>query len=129
MAELEKYVRKDRTAVTAVRLDLETDGFTYEKWGATQRCKPGDWIVGNDGETYTIDAESFAKTYRKVGEGRYEKREVWAERAEAAGAMPTKEGSTDYSAGDMLVYNDADRRDGYAMPAQKFDSLYRPADA
>jgi hypothetical protein len=37
--------------VIAVRLDLETDGFSYRKWGDTQRCKAGDFIVSNDGDT------------------------------------------------------------------------------
>ena len=31
-------------------------------------------------------------------------------------------------AGDMLVFNDAEERDGYAMTAETFDRLYEPAD-
>lgn len=111
--------------IIAVRVDLEIEGFTYEKWGRTQRCKPGDWLVNNADDTYTIDAETFAKTYREVSPGVYEKdAPVWAERAEVAGVISTKEGSTVYEAGDMLVFNDADRRDGYAMSAETFESLY-----
>ena len=50
--------------VHAVRLDLETDGFTYRKWGAEQRCKRGDWLVSNpddagNSDTYTVDADTF----------------------------------------------------------------------
>jgi len=126
---LREYRRRERTTITAVRLDLETEGFTYQKWGGTQRCKAGDWIVDNAGDTYTIDAEVFANTYRKVGPGVYEKvATVWAQRAESAGVIRTKEGSTEYEAGDVLVYNDAERRDGYAMKAETFDSLYEPPD-
>jgi len=126
---LREYRRRERTTITAVRLDLETEGFTYQKWGGTQRCKAGDWIVDNAGDTYTIDAEVFANTYRKAGPGVYEKvATVWAERAESAGVIRTKEGSTEYEAGDVLVYNDAERRDGYAMKAETFDSLYEPPD-
>lgn len=128
MTELARYRRRAKSTITAVRLDLETEGFTYEKWGGTQTCKRGDWVVNNGGEVYTIDAASFAQTYREVGPGVYEKdAPVWAERAESAGAIPTKEGASAYAAGDMLVYNNADRTDGYAMPAERFDSLYEPA--
>ena len=111
-------------------MDLDCEGFTYEKWGGTQRCKAGDWIVNNAGDTYTIDAEIFAKTYREIGPGTYEKDvPVWAERAKVAGKIPTKEGSTAYEAGDMLVFNDAERIDGYAMSAETFESLYEAADS
>ena len=128
MAELRKYRRKERTLIAAVRLDLETDGFTYRKWGGSQTCKPGDWLVNNGGDVYTIDAATFAETYRPVSLGVYEKvAAVWAEQASAAGAAPTKEGSTAYEAGDFLVYNRADRTDGYAMSAEQFEALYEPA--
>ena len=127
MKHLKKYRRVARTTVTAVRLDLDTQGFSYQKWGGPQRCKRGDWIVDNAGDVYTIDADVFAKTYRSVGPGTYEKvGTVWAERASVAGAIPTKEGATTYAAGDMLVYNDAAGRDGYAMTRERFDSLYEP---
>jgi hypothetical protein len=32
--------------------------------GAEQRCKRGDWLVDNGGEVYTVDGDSFARTYR-----------------------------------------------------------------
>lgn len=129
MGQIAKYRRRQRTTVTAVRLDLDTDGFDYRKWGGVQRCKPGDWIVSNAGDTYTVDADVFARTYREVGPGVYEKvAPVWAERAEAAGTIRTKEGATDYAAGDWLVFNDPSRKDGYAMSAAKFASLYEPAE-
>jgi hypothetical protein len=114
--------------VTAVRLALDTDGLVYRKWGAEQRAKPGDWLVDNDGDVYTVDADAFARTYRKVDEGRYAKTTpVWAERATAPGAVTTKEGMTPYGAGDYIVSNTADRSDQYAMPADVFDKLYEPA--
>lgn len=128
MATLRTYRRKSSATVIAVRLDLETDGFTYEKWGATQTCKPGDWLVNNAGDTYTVDGETFARTYSRVSDGIYEKViEVWAERADDAGVIQTKEGATQYHAGDMLVYNGANRTDGYAMAADKFALLYEPS--
>lgn len=130
MTELKRYRRKPGTAVIAVRLDLDTDGFSYRKWGASQRCKAGDWIVKNAGDTYTVDADTFAKTYREQSPGQYVKTgEVFAARAETAGQVATKEGSTSYQAGDMLVFNDEARTDGYAVSAAKFPELYEPADS
>ena len=127
MAELKTYRRRAGARITAVRLDLDFDGFTYRKWGGTQRCKPGDWLVCNAGEVYTVDADSFANTYRKVSEGVYEKHApVWAKVAEAAGSIPTKEGASHYEAGDWLVFNDPDGTDGYAMPPANFEELYEP---
>ena len=126
MPDLKKYRRKEGSTITAVRLDLETKGFAYEKWDGTQICKPGDWLVCNDGDTYTINADTFAETYKPVSPGVYRKDvPVWAERAEVAGVTATKEGSTAYEAGDMLVYNKEGRVDGYAMSADRFDSLYK----
>lgn len=126
---LTKFRRKKETTVTAVRLDLETEGFTYRKWGGIQHCKAGDFIVNNGGETYTVDAESFARTYREVSPGVYQKdTPIWAERAEAAGVIATKEGQTAYQAGDMLVFSDTERNDGYAISLERFESLYEPAE-
>ena len=122
---MQQYRRRERTFVTAVRLDLNTDGFTYLKWGDTQRCKQGDWLVNNQGDVYTIDAQTFERTYQMVSPGLYEKvAPVWAEVAAEAGTIATKEGSTAYLAGDYLVFNTPDRKDGYAMKAETFCQLY-----
>ena len=82
-------------------------------------------MVVNGGDTYTVNGETFAATYRKIGPGEYEKTvPVYAEKAESAGVVQTKEGSTAYSAGDFLVFNNADGSDAYAMGAEKFHELY-----
>jgi hypothetical protein len=113
--------------VTAVQLDLDTDGFTYRKWGGVQRCKRGDWLVSNQNDCYTVDAETFERTYRIVSPGVYEKdTPVWAMQTEADGTIQTKEGSTGYEKGDYLVFNDPSGKDGYAMTAETFHSLYEP---
>ncbi|MCP5144483.1 MAG: hypothetical protein H6978_06635 [Gammaproteobacteria bacterium] len=126
---LARYRKKQQQVVTAVQLALDTDGFTYRKWGGVQRCKPGDWIVNNDGDVYTVDAESFADTYAQISPGRYVKTAiVWAEVAANDGAIETKEGATQYSAGDYIVYNGPQRTDGYAVKTEKFQSMYEPAD-
>lgn len=122
---LKRYSRRENTLITAVRLNLVTAGFDYEKWGSIQHCKAGDWLADNGSDTYTIDAQSFAATYREVSPGRYEKGPVWATQAETAGSISTKEGSTEYQAGDFLVYNNPDQSDGYAVSAANFASLYQ----
>ena len=120
-----RYVRRPDRPVAAVRLSLDTDGLVYRKWGGEQRAKPGDWIVDNDGDVYSVDAESFARTYREVATGAYVKTTpVWAERAQSAGSVKTKEGVTHYQAGDYVVWNDSDGSDAYAIDAAKFEALY-----
>lgn len=64
MSTRRRYRKKAYHPVVAVRLDLDTEGFSFRKWGAVQHCKRGDWIVSNDGDTYTVDGEVFARTYR-----------------------------------------------------------------
>jgi hypothetical protein len=105
------------------------DGFSYRKWGGTQRCKRGDWLVNNNGDVYTVDSQTFARTYRPTGPGTYVKATpVWAEVAATAGEVSTKEGATRYDVGDYLVYNEADGGDAYAVRRQDFDRMYEPAD-
>ncbi len=126
MAERRRYRKKAASFVTAVRLDLDTDGFTYRKWGGEQRCKRGDWLVDNEGDVYTVDADVFARTYRQVSPGVYAKTTpVWAEVAPVGGAIQTKEGTSHYKAGDYLVYNEEGGTDGYCMSAEKFEAMYK----
>ena len=102
-----QYKKRSSQFVIAVQLDLKTEGFTYEKWGGTQKCKPGDWLVNNNGDTYTVDRETFARTYKSTGPGTYTKvTTVWAEKAAEAGMVTTKEGATRYEAGDYIVSNE-----------------------
>jgi len=125
MAVRRKFKRKPTSFVTAVQLDLDTEGFVYVKWGGKQVCKRGDWLVDNNGDKYTVSQDSFAKTYQRVSPGVYVKSTpVWAEVAEQAGKVKTNEGETAYKAGDYLVYNNEDGTDAYAMSAEKFQALY-----
>ena len=123
----QRYRKRQSQFVVAVRLALDTPGFTYRKWGAEQRCKANDWLVDNDGDVYTVDGDVFARTYRQVAPGRYVKSTpVWAERTAAAGTVDTKEGQSHYDAGDYLVFNDEDGADGYCVSAAKFETMYEP---
>ena len=124
-ARRRRYVRRPDRPVTAVRLPLDSQGLIYRKWGGEQRAKPGDWLVDNDGDVYTVDARVFARTYRKVAKGAYvTKTPVWAQRATTAGRVKTTEGSTRYRPGDYLVSNGRDGSDAYAMTSKKFKDLY-----
>lgn len=126
-AQRRRYRRRPGQEVAAVRLDLDTAGFAYRKWGAEQRCKPGDWLVDNDGDVYTVDAAVFARTYRPAGKGTYIKvTPVWAEVAAQDGFVQTREGRSRYAAGDYLVYNEEGGGDAYCMSRAKFEAMYEP---
>ncbi len=120
-----RYRKKADRYIIAVQLNLETEGFTYHKWGAQQQCKKDDWLVNNAGEAYTIDAETFAKTYRMTTPGVYTKNTpVWAEKAAHDGSVFTKEGESHYRIGDYILSNDEDGSDNYCMSAETFESMY-----
>ena len=128
---LRRYVRRPDSPVVAIRLDLDIDGLVYRKWGDTQHAKRGDWLVDNDGDVYTVDADSFDRTYRPVGSGPgtyIKSTPVWATKAEKAGSVATKEGRTHYEAGDYIVSNSSDGSDQYAIAAAKFEKMYMPDD-
>ncbi|MDH3402802.1 MAG: hypothetical protein OES32_08410 [Acidobacteriota bacterium] len=128
MQDFQRYLKKSTAAVVAVQLDLDFEGFAYEKWGGTQRCKKGDWVLCNEGDTYTVDGAVFERTYHRVGKGLYVKTAaVWARVADESGTIRTIEGSTDYAAGDYIVYNDEDRTEGYAVSRARFEEMYAPA--
>lgn len=125
MAQRLEYRKKADQYVIAIQLDLETSGFSYKKWGGVQICQRGDWVVNNGGDVYTIADESFKKTYEEIAAGRYRKTaSVWASVAEKAGTVNTKEGSTDYLAGDYIVFNDQYGHDAYAVSKKKFEAMY-----
>lgn len=125
MPNRRRYRKKADQYVVAVQLDLDTEGFDYRKWGGIQHCKRGDWIVRNAGDTYTVDGEVFARTYREISPGCYVKTTpVWAEVATEPGSIPTLEGRSFYEAGDYLVYNNPEGREGWCMSPERFEAMY-----
>lgn len=128
MGQRRLYRKKAGSFVTAVQLRLETEGFSYRKWNDTQTCKPGDWIVDNGGDVYTIDREVFEATYRPQSPGVYVKvTRVRAEQAQQSGSVETREGRTHYEAGDYLVENESG--DAWAISRKKFEEMYEPDEA
>jgi hypothetical protein len=127
MRQRRQYRKRPDQFVLAIRLDLDTPGFTYRKWGGRQRCKAGDWIVDNAGDVYTVDRETFGRTYTPVGPGRWmQSAPVWAEVATTHGSIRTQEGRTRYEPGDYLVFNEPDGSDAYAISRDTFERLYEP---
>ena len=128
MGERARYVKRPDQTICAVQLALETDGFTYRKWGDVQTCKAGDWVADNDGDVYTVDCATFERTYQRQPDGKYLKiTPVWAEVATEPGSVKTKEGATHYGVGDYLVSNERDGGDAYAITAGKFEAMYERA--
>lgn len=126
MTQRRKYRKKANQFVTAVRLDLDTDGLVYRKWGGRQRAKRGDWLIDNQGEVYTVEARSFARTYKRLRPGVFVKTTpVWAEVAMESGSVRTKEGRSRYRKGDYIVFNDRFARDGYCIGAARFKATYQ----
>jgi hypothetical protein len=123
------YRQREGKQVHAIRLNLDLDAFSFRKWGGLQKAKHGDWLIERDGDTYTVDADVFARTYQQVGPATYVKQaSVWAKPAESDGVIQTREGETHYRKGDYLVWNDREGLDGYAISKEKFENLYAPLD-
>lgn len=119
---MKQYKRKPGKSVVAIQLPGH---MLYKAWGDIQHAKPGDWLLQNGDEVYTVDAKSFEHTYRTEGNNLFIKTAaVWAMQTEVDGKVHTKEGYSDYKSGDMLVWNDPHSSDGYCMPQEKFFELY-----
>lgn len=64
-----KYLKRSTEFVVAIQIDLDMDGFTYQKWGGTQRCKRGDWLVNNNGDLYTVDGDTLRERTDQAVQG------------------------------------------------------------
>ena len=126
---MKQYRKKSDQFVVAIQLALEMHGFEYEKWGGTQTCKSGDWLLENNGEVYTVDAAIFEETYERKAPGIYAKNVVvWAEQAVKDGHLESAEGGQAYQAGRYLVSNDESKTDVYAVAPAMFERMYEPID-
>lgn len=130
MGNRKLYRKRPDFHSTAVQLDLDFDGFEFQKWGGKQKCKRGDWLVNSNGETYTITKEYFSNFYQIVSPGVYKKiGGIWAEVATGSGSVKTEEGLTEYIAGDYLVYDRQEGGEGYAIKKPIFERMYEEIDA
>ncbi len=125
MSQRKAYRKRPEFYVTAVQLDLEELQLTHRKWGHTQSCKTGDWLVNNGGDVYTVDKSYFREHYQRISPGVYKKiAAVWAEVAEYDGELPTLEGTSAYRAGDYLVFDAEQGGHGYPVPRLRFERMY-----
>lgn len=106
-------------------MDLPFESFCYNKWGSKQTAKPGDWLVNNEGDVYSVDKEYFRNHYQIISQGIYEKvGAIWASIATQDGTITTLEGSTDYAYGDYLVFDRPQGGDAYAVNKSEFERMY-----
>lgn len=125
MATRKYYQKRVDKNVTAVQMNLDFNKIDYNKWGGIQTGKPGDWIVNNNDDYYTVDKEYFRLNYEKVSPGVFKKvGKIWAEEAMENGVIETVEGSTEYIAGDYLVFDRQENGIGYAISKQDFEKMY-----
>lgn len=126
MSKRIEYRKRDNFHVTAVRLDLDFDGFSYRKWNNQQQCAQGDWLLNNGGDIYTVAADYFHTHYQEISPGQFNKvGAVWAEVAPEDGTIGTLEGKTAYKTGDYLVFDRAIGGDAYAVKKSKFELMYQ----
>ena len=113
--------------VTAIQIKLETNGLVYNKWGGEQIGKQNDWLVeSSTGSVYTIDDESFKKTYKMESAGRYVKfASIWVTIADHDGKVKTKEGYSEYKKGEYLVANCENGDDPYTPPYDVIQNNYK----
>jgi hypothetical protein len=124
---LRRYIKKHTQVVEAMPLAIDGATLKYEKWGGQQQAQEGDWLVNNSGEFYTVEKNSFANTYQKIFGNRYRKvAPVWAEVADKDGEIVTKEGLTHYQSGDVIVCNNENKVDCYAIAKDVFVQTYQP---
>lgn len=124
-----QYRKRKSFHVTAVRFDLLFDGFEYQKWGHTQQCTNGDWLVNNGGEVYTVDNSYFLNHYQETSPGQYIKvGAVWAQIALDDGATNTLEGKTQYKKGDYIVFDRPIGGEAYAIEKAQFERMYEPVE-
>jgi len=121
-----RYRKRNNLPITAVQLDLIFEEFQYSKWGGSQKANPGDWLVNNDGDTYTIANRVFRETYKEVSPGRFIKTvTIEAEQVAAFGFIKTLEGDSSYEPGDYIITNPGG--DKYPVSKGKFENMYEPA--
>jgi PGDYG protein len=96
--------------------------------GAPMRAEPGDWeLTDEQGNRWTVEPETFARSYRRQPDGRYAKHElVDAVQLTYPLEVPTTEGVSTARIGDWLLRDAAGAV--WPVPDQQFRVRYRPVD-
>lgn len=124
LAGAERFV--STSVVTARRLDETLTWRTVH--GDELRARPGDWeLTDADGDRWTVAPETFARTYRRLPDGRrfVKHEEVEAVRVRESVCVPTHEGPVVARPGDWLLRDAAGVM--WPVPNVRFRARYRPA--
>lgn len=115
------------TAVVSARQLPEAVEWRSEQ-GVSLQGAAGDWeLTDDDGDRWTVEPAAFARSYRRLPNGRYAKHEtVEAVRLTRAVEVSTREGLSAAQTGDWLL-RDA-RGAVWPVPDAVFRARYRPAD-
>jgi hypothetical protein len=127
-ALLEHAATYEPTAVVRARRLPEGATWLTDR-GAPMQAEAGDWELTDDsGGRWTVQPETFARSYRRLLDGRYAKVErVNAVQLTSELQVPTAEGVSPARAGDWLL-RDADGA-VWPVPDETFRARYRPVDA
>lgn len=91
--------------------------------GSTMRGKPGDWLISEGDEEWTVDQRIFEESYEEVGVTKYRKASpVRARQLENSTTLETLEGTDCLSAGDWIVMNNSG--ECWGMPDTTFRERY-----
>lgn len=99
--------------------------WTNEK-GELLTGQPGDWLLGEGAQRWTVIDSVFRSTYEAIGDGVYEKRApVRAMKLPAGLTLATLEGTITLEAGDWMVCNLSG--ECWGMSESQFTAKYRPS--
>jgi hypothetical protein len=103
-SELLRGARRYRST-SVVRATRLTEPRTWSSdRGSTLAAAAGDWLVTDGATEWTVAAGVFARTYRRLSDGRFAKdAPVDAVRADHPVEVPTLEGSARAETGDWLL--------------------------
>jgi hypothetical protein len=111
------------SVVTAQRLPDDYEWTTPN--GDALSAVAGDWLLSDGADQWSVADDVFAKSYRPIGDGRYEKTAtVIAVRLDEPFAVQTLEGVATGAAGDWLVRNPTG--ESWPIPAATFAKRYEP---
>lgn len=125
MSAYRRYKRKGNEVVIAIQLDLDTEGFSYQKQGAERRCNAQDWLLSDRSGTYAVDDSTFARAFEEIGVGQYTMVGiVRAKVSDSAGHIRVGQRKVPHEPGDYLVWDESTQSIGYAVPKDWFEASY-----
>lgn len=91
--------------------------------GATMQADPGDWLVQEDGASWSVRDDIFRSSYRHLTGSQWQRRgTVLARQAQAGEVIDTPEGPTEAADGDWVIRGN--HGDQWPVPADVFERHY-----